>query len=217
MKRTFAALAALAPALALAQATTWNIDPGHTQTGFTVRHLGITNVRGEFKDTAGTVRLDEKDPSRSLVEVTIEAATVNTRQDKRDAHLRSTDFFDVERFPKITFKSSKIVKAGAGYKVTGDLSMHGVTKPVVLEVAALTPAVKDHAGATRRGVSARGTINRQDFGLKWTKMVETVPVVGDEVKIEIEAELVKQAPEGTQSAQQGTPSVTTVKQPSMAR
>lgn len=217
MRRTLAALVALAPALALAEATTWKIDSAHTQSNFTVRHLAISSVRGEFESTTGMVKIDEKDLAKSSVDVTIDAASIHTREDKRDAHLRSPDFFDVERFPKITFKSSKIVKAGAGYKVTGDLTMHGVTKPVVLEVAALTPGVKDPAGATRRGVSARGTINRQDFGLKWTKMVETVPVVGDEVKIEIEAELVKQAPEGTQSAQQGTPSVTTVKQPSMAR
>ncbi len=215
MKRTFAALAALAPALALAQATTWNIDPGHTQTGFTVRHLGITNVRGEFKDTAGTVRLDEKDPSRSLVEVTIEAATVNTRQDKRDAHLRSTDFFDVERFPKITFKSTKVEKKGDGYEVTGDLTMHGVTKPVVLEVGALSPELKDPWGGIRRGVSARTAVNRRDFGLQYGTMVEAAPVIGDQVKIEIDAELVRPANGAPQKQSQAKPPMSV--QPAIAK
>ncbi len=193
MKRMFAAVAALAPALALAQVTTWNIDPKHTQTGFVVRHLAITNVRGEFKDTVGTVKLDEKDLSNSSVEAVIDATTIRTREEKRDADLRSGSFFDVEKYPKITFKSTKVEKAGDGYKVTGDLTMHGVTKPVVLEVGALSPELKDPWGGIRRGVAARTTINRRDFGLQYNKMVEATPIVGDEVKIEIEAELVRPA------------------------
>jgi polyisoprenoid-binding protein YceI len=215
MKRTFAALAALAPALALAQATAWNIDPAHTQTGFTVRHLGITNVRGEFKDTTGTVKLDDKDPSRSSLEVTIDAATINTREDKRDAHLRSADFLDVEKHPKITFRSTKVEKKGDGYEVTGDLTLHGVTKPVVLEVGALSPELKDPWGNIRRGVSARTSINRRDFGLQYGKLVEAVPVVGDLVKIEIEAELMRPASGPGQKQAEGKPAVKV--QPTIAK
>jgi polyisoprenoid-binding protein YceI len=190
MKRTFAALAVLAPVLALGDVSTWNLDPAHTHSTFTVRHLVISNVRGEFKSTTGVVKLDAGDPTKSSVEAVIDATTINTREEKRDAHLRSPDFFDVEKHPKITFKSSKVEKAGDGYKVAGDLTMHGVTKPVVLDVA-LTPEIKDMQGNARRGVSARTTVNRRDFGLNWSKVVEAGPVVGDEVKIEIESELVK--------------------------
>ncbi len=198
MKRTFAALAALAPVLALGQTTTWNIDPMHTQAGFSVRHMAIANVRGEFKSTTGKVTLDDKDPSRSSVEAVIDAATIHTRGDKRDADLRSANFLDVEKHPKITFKSMKVEKAGDGYKVTGDLTMHGVTKPVVLDVSELSPELKDPWGGIRRGVSARTTINRRDFGLQYDKMVEAAPIVGDEVKIEIDAELVRPADRGGQ-------------------
>jgi polyisoprenoid-binding protein YceI len=201
MKRALVLLAALVPVLGLAEPTTWNIDSAHTQSNFTVRHLVISNVRGEFRNTTGVVKLDDADPSRSSVEAVIDATTIHTREDKRDAHLKSADFFDVEKYPKITFKSSKVEKAGDGYKVTGDLTMHGVTRPVVLDVSALTPEVKDPMGGTRRGVSARATVNRRDFGLNWSKMVEAGPVVGDEVKIEIEAELVKATPEAKAAAQ----------------
>jgi polyisoprenoid-binding protein YceI len=193
MKRTFAALAALVPALVLADAATWNIDPAHTQSNFSIRHLVISNVRGEFRNTTGVVKLDEANLATSSVDAVIDAKSIHTREDKRDAHLKSADFFDVEKYPNITFKSSKVEKAGDGYKVAGDLTMHGVTKPVVLEVSALTPEIKDPWGNTRRGVSARTTVNRRDFGLNWSKAIEAGPVVGDEVKIEIEAELIKAA------------------------
>jgi polyisoprenoid-binding protein YceI len=192
MTRILAALAVLAPAFVLAEPATWNIDPAHTQSNFTIRHLVISNVRGEFKNTTGVVKIDDQDPAKSSVDAVIDATTIHTREDKRDAHLKSADFFDVEKYPKITFKSSKVEKAGDGYKVTGDLTMHGVTKPVVLDVSALTPDVKDPGGNVRRGLSARTTLNRKDFGLNWSKMVEAGPVVGDEVKIEIDAELIKQ-------------------------
>jgi polyisoprenoid-binding protein YceI len=194
MKRTLAALAALVPALVLADATTWKIDPAHTQSSFTVRHLVISDVRGEFRTTNGSVRLDEQDPSRSAVEVVIDAASIHTRDDRRDAHLRSPDFFDVEKHPKITFKSSRVEKGGDGFKVAGDLTMHGVTRPVLLEVSAPTPEIKDPTGMARRGVSARTILSRRDFGLSWNKMVEAGPVVGDEVKVEIDAELVTESP-----------------------
>jgi polyisoprenoid-binding protein YceI len=201
MKRSFALLAALVPALGLAEVVTWNVDSSHTQSTFTIRHLMISNVKGEFRSTSGVVKLDEKDLSRSSVEAVLDAKSIHTREDKRDAHLRSPDFFDVEKYPSITFRSTKVEKAGEGYKVTGDLTMHGVTKPVVLDVSALTPEVTDPGGGIRRGVTARTTVNRRDYGLTWSKVVEAGPVVGDEVKIEIEAELIKATPTVQPAAQ----------------
>jgi polyisoprenoid-binding protein YceI len=191
MKRLALALALL-PGLALAQATTWNIDPSHTHSGFTIRHLVISNVRGEFGKTTGTIKLDEKDVTRSSVEATIDASTINTREAKRDEHLKSPDFFDVAKYPTITFKSTKVEKRSEGkLAVTGDLTMHGVTRPVVLDVVGPTPEIKGMMGETRRAVAASTEIDRKDFGLTWSKTVEAGPVVGDKVKIEIEAELVK--------------------------
>ena len=136
MKRLVPFLLALAvPGLALAQASSWKIDPAHTQSTFAVKHLVISTVRGEFQSTNGAVKLDEKDPTKSQIEATIDAGTINTREGKRDEHLKSPDFFEVAKYPTITFKSTKIAKAGGDkYKVTGDLTMHGVTKPVVLDV-----------------------------------------------------------------------------------
>ncbi len=190
MKR-LAALLALAPLAALADTATWNIDPAHTQSMFTVRHMVITSVKGQFEKTTGTVQLDDKDIGKSSVEATIDAASVNTRVTNRDNDLRSPNFFDVAKYPTITFKSTKVEKAGEGkLKVTGDLTMHGVTRPVVLDVEGPTAAIKDPGGHQRRGISASTTIDRKDFGLSWSKMVDAGPVVGDQVKIEIEAELV---------------------------
>jgi polyisoprenoid-binding protein YceI len=202
MKTFVALLAAVAlPGLALAEQTTWNVDPAHTHTGFTIRHMVITNVRGEFGKTAGVVHLDDQDLSKSKVEVTIDAASVNTRVEDRDKDLRSPNFFDVAKYPTITFKSTSIEKAGDGkYKVTGDLTMKGVTKPVVLDVEGPTGEVKDPWGNTRRGVSATTTLNRRDFGLTYSKAIEAGPVVGDEVKIDIESELVKEAPKAAAAA-----------------
>jgi polyisoprenoid-binding protein YceI len=197
-----ALLAAVAlPGLALAEQATWNVDPAHTHAGFTVRHMVITNVRGEFGKTSGVVRLDDQDPTKSNVEVTIDTTSINTGVDARDKDLRSENFFDVAKYPTITFKSTKIEKAGDGkYQVTGDLTMKGVTKPVVLDVEGPTAEVKDPWGNTRRGVSAKTTINRRDFGLTYSKAIEAGPVVGDEVKIEIESELVKEAPKAAAAA-----------------
>ena len=192
--RLLAAAAIVAPALALGQATPWNIDPAHTHASFTVRHLMISNVRGEFQKTSGTVKIDEKDVTKSTVEAAIEAGSVDTRVEQRDQHLKSPDFFDAAKFPTLAFRSTKVEKAGEGkLKVAGDLTIHGVTKPVVLDVTGPTGEIKDPWGNARRGVSATATINRKDFGLSWNKMLEAGPVVGDEVKIEIEAELVKPA------------------------
>jgi polyisoprenoid-binding protein YceI len=176
------------PVFALA-ADTWNIDTSHTQTGFSVKHFMLSTVRGDFDKTTGKVVLDEGDITRSTVEATIDVATVSTRDEKRDAHLKSPDFFDVAKFPTMTFKSTKVEKAGEGLKVTGDLTMHGVTKPVVLDVTNLTKEIKDPYGNSRRAVSATGKLNRKDFGVSYGPD----SVVSDLVTITIEAELVKAA------------------------
>lgn len=189
----------LAPALALGETAAWDLDPAHTHSGFTVRHLVINNVRGEFGKTTGKVVLDDKDVTKSSVEAVIDVTTVDTRVQARDDDLRSPNFFDAAKFPTITFKSTKVEKAGKGkLKVKGDLTIRDVTKPVVLEVTGPTGAIKDPMGTLRRGVNATTTINRKDFGLTWSKTIEAGPVVGDTVKIEIDAELVKAA--GDQAA-----------------
>lgn len=182
------ALVAL-PALALA-GDTWNIDTSHTQTGFSVKHFMLSTVRGDFDKTTGTVVIDEADLTRSTVDVTIDVATISTRDQKRDAHLKSPDFFDVAKFPTMTFKSTKVEKAGEGLKVTGDLTMHGVTKPVVLDVTTFTKEMKDPYGNWRRAVSATAKLNRKDFGVSYGPD----SVVSDLVNVSIEAELVKAAP-----------------------
>jgi polyisoprenoid-binding protein YceI len=183
-----------APALALAQTATWNIDTAHTRTGFSVKHLVISDVKGEFGKTEGKAQIDEKDLSKSSVEVTIDAASIDTRDPKRDAHLKSPDFFDVAKYPTLTFKSTKVEAGKDGaLTVTGDLTMHGVTKPVTLE-GNLTPAIKDPWGLERRGASFTGKIDRKAWGITWGKMTDVGAVVGDEVKLDIQAEIVKDQP-----------------------
>jgi polyisoprenoid-binding protein YceI len=195
MKRLVAlAIALAAPVAALAQSA-WILEPNHTHSSFTIRHLVISNVRGEFGKTTGTVKLDEKDVTKSTVDAEIETGSIDTRVPDRDTHLKSPDFFDAAKYPKITFKSTKVEKAGDGkLKVTGNLTIKDVTKPVVLDVSGPTHEIKDPWGKTRRGLSATTKINRRDFGLTWGKVVEAGPVVGDDVSIEIEAELLKQDP-----------------------
>ncbi len=192
MKKLAAAALALvlAPALALA-ADSYKIEGSHTQSAFAVKHLMISTVRGEFGKTEGTVVIDPADVTRSTVEATIDVASVDTRDAKRDEHLRNADFFDVAKFPKITFKSTKVEQAGEGtLKVTGDLTMKGVTKPVVLTVSGPTDEIKDPWGNTRRGLSASTKINRKDFGVSYGPNA----AVSDEVAITIDAELLKDAP-----------------------
>jgi len=193
MKRIALALAVLLAA-APALAASYKLDSAHSHSSFTVRHLVISNVRGEFGKTEGSVVIDDGDVTKSKVEATIDVSTIDTREPKRDGHLKSPDFFDVAKYPSITFKSTKVEQAGAGkLKVTGDLTMKGVTKSVVLDVNGPTAEIKDPMGGARRGISASAKINRQDFGVSWSKLIEAGPVVGDEVTIEIEAELVKDA------------------------
>jgi polyisoprenoid-binding protein YceI len=179
---------------AAAPARTWDVDTSHATAGFRVRHLMVSHVRGQLGPVSGTVVIDERDPSRSRVDVSIDARGLDTRDAKRDEHLRSADFFDVANHPTVTFRSTR-VEAPRGLadsiRVTGDLTIRGVTRPVTLDVESLAPAVKDPWGNTRRGVSARARVNRKDWGLQWNLALETGGVVvGEEVTIEIDAELV---------------------------
>jgi polyisoprenoid-binding protein YceI len=180
---------------ALARASTWDIDPAHSTVEFSVRHMMVTTVKGQFQKVKGTVELDEKDATKSTVEVSIETASIDTREAKRDAHLKSPDFFDAAKFPALTFKSTKIEKAAKSkFKVTGDLTMHGVTKPVVLTVEGPSPSIKDPYGRTVRGVMATGRLDRKDWGMSWNKALDAGGmVVSDEVKLEINAELAERA------------------------
>jgi len=194
MTRIAALALAIAPALAFGQAATWNVDGSHTRTGFSVKHLVISDVKGEFSKTEGKAQIDEADLSRSSIEVTIDAASVDTRDAKRDAHLKSADFFDVAKYPSITFKSTKVEAGKDGaLTVTGDLTMHGVTKPVTLE-GSITKAITDPWGNTRRGASFTGKLDRKAWGISWSKIADVGAVAGDEVKLDIQAELVKEQP-----------------------
>ncbi|HEY7373287.1 MAG TPA: YceI family protein [Polyangia bacterium] len=182
---------ASAPAPATA---TWDVDTAHANAGFRVRHLMVSHVRGHLGPVTGTVLIDEQDLSRSRVDVDIDARGIDSRDPKRDEHLRSADFLDVANHPTVTFRSTR-VEAPSGptddLRVTGDLTIRGVTRPVTLEVEALPPAIQDPWGLRRRGVSARARINRKDWGLKWNLAIEAGGVaVGDEVAIEIDAEIV---------------------------
>jgi polyisoprenoid-binding protein YceI len=185
------ALAALAaPALA---GTTWEIDPAHTGVQFAVRHMMISTVRGEFGKVTGTVQADDQDLTRSRVQATIDASSINTREPKRDDHLRSPDFFDVARYPTITFVAKKIERAGGDrWKMTGDLTLHGVTREVVLDVESPPTTVKDPMGNIRAGAHATTKINRKDFGIVWNKALDGGGIaVGDEVEITIDVEGVR--------------------------
>ena len=192
--RTAALAVALVPALALGQATTRNLDSSHTRTGFSVKHLVISDVKGEFGKTSGKAQIDDADLSKSSVELTIEVGSVDTRDPKRDNHLKSADFLDAATFPTITFKSTKVVAGKDGaLTVTGDLTMRGVTKPVTLE-GSITKAITDPGGFTRRGASFAGKLDRKEWGVSWSKVIDVGAVVGDEVKLDIQSELVKDAP-----------------------
>jgi polyisoprenoid-binding protein YceI len=172
-------------------AAAWNIDPAHSNVEFAIRHLMISTVKGRFADVKGALVLDDADVTRSTVDVTIGVASIDTRVGQRDDHLRSGDFFDAERFPAITFKSRRVQQDGDGLKVTGDLTIRDVTREVTLDV---TPEGRgsDPWGGVRAGFSATTKISREDFGLTWNQVLETGGVaVGKDVKISIEAELVK--------------------------
>ena len=191
-----AGLAAVFSLPAAAATSEWKIDPPHSSAQFAVRHLTISTVRGAFTKVSGTVQLDDQDITKSSVEVTIDAASVDTRVPDRDQDLRSDRFFEVAKYPTITFKSKKVEQVAAGkLKITGDLTIRGTTKEVVLDVDGPTAPIRDPKGNQRAAISATTKINRQDYGVKFNaKMDNGGLVVGDEVSITIDAEMVKSAP-----------------------
>lgn len=176
-----------------APVTVWKIDPAHSAADFKVRHMMIANVKGAIKGITGELTENVTDTSLSSIEATLDVNTINTGEAQRDAHLKSADFLDTEKYPTITFKSTKVEKKGhEEYAVTGDLTIHGVTKPATLAVEGPTPPQKDPWGNTRIGLAATTKINRKDFGLTYNAALETGGVlVGEEVHITIELELVK--------------------------
>jgi polyisoprenoid-binding protein YceI len=196
MKTRFAVLAAglLAAASPALAADTYTFDKAHTTVLFQVRHI-FTNVTGKFREFEGTIQVDRANPAASSVDFTIQAASIDTNEPKRDEHLRSADFFDVAKNPKITFKSTAVKATGKdAYQVTGDLTMHGVTKPVTLAVAFLGEG-KDPWGNEKLGFDVTGSLNRQDFGINWNKTLDNGGVlVGDEVKVQIGVEANKAKP-----------------------
>jgi len=173
--------------------TTWKIDSAHSGVHFSVKHLVVATVRGQFDRVSGSVVIDPLDPAGSSVHALIDAASIDTREPQRDAHLRSPDFLDVERFPTIEFRSTTLTRTDDGYSVSGDLTIRGVTRPVVLKVVTTDDEIRDHLGNLKRAASATAKINRKDFGLTWNVALETGGfVVGDEIRIEIDLELLHQ-------------------------
>ncbi|MGA2560560.1 MAG: YceI family protein [Terracidiphilus sp.] len=173
--------------------TTWNLDPAHSVAEFKVKHMMISNVKGSFSGLSGTLKLNETDYTHSTVEASIPVANIKTGDEQRDGHLKSADFFDAEKFPAITFKSTNIdSKGGADYEVTGDLTLHGVTKSVTFAVEDLSEPAKDPWGNHRIGLSATTKINRKDFGLTWNSALESGGVlVGEDVTIHLEVQFIK--------------------------
>jgi polyisoprenoid-binding protein YceI len=193
-------LFAIAVAAPLAGAT-WQIDSSHSSAQFAVRHMMVSNVRGEFSGVRGTVESDPATPAQSKIDVTIDATTVNTREAKRDAHLKTADFLDVEKHPAMTFRSKRVEPAGPGkLKVTGDLTLRGTTREVVLDVEGPSAPVTMR-GTQRTGASATTRISRSDFGLTWNRAIEAGGVVvGDEVTITLDVELTTSAPGAANTA-----------------
>ena len=178
-----------------AELPNWGVDLVHSSVGFTVRHLVVSKVRGKFTRWSGTIRMDEHDLARTEVDVAIETASVDTGVEQRDNHLRSPDFFDVEKYPTMIFKSTRVEKAPDGaLRLHGNLTLHGVTKPVVLDVE-YAGSQKDPWGGLRAGFSARTSLDRREFGLAYNQLLETGGVVvGEKVDVDIEIEAVKQVP-----------------------
>lgn len=177
----------------LQPATTWNIDPVHSVAEFKVKHMMISNVKGQFTGISGVLTLDEADVARSRVEATIDAASINTRDSQRDAHLQSAEFFDVTKFPTLSFRSTSVSRKTAGLlAVEGDLTIHGVTRRVMFSVEGPSPEAKDPWGNTRIGLSAETKVNRKDFGLIWNATLETGGILlGDDISISLDVQFVK--------------------------
>lgn len=182
-----------ASAAATPQVSTWNIDPVHSTAEFKVKHMMISNVKGQFGGIKGSLTHDEADPANSRVEASVDAASINTRDPQRDAHLKSADFFDVEKFPALTFKSTRVSRKSDGeLEVAGDLTFHGVTRSVIFAVEGLSEPAKDPWGNTRLGLAATTKINRKDFGLSWNAALEAGGIlVGDDVTISLDVQFVK--------------------------
>lgn len=171
---------------------TYNIDPSHSSANFSIKHMMIAKVHGGFEKMSGKFQYDTANLGNSSVDVTIEAASINTREAQRDAHLKSADFFDVEKYPTITFKSTRFEKSGGDLKIIGDLTIHGVTNTVTLEVDGPTEELKDPWGNAKVGASATAKIKRKDFGLTWNAALEAGGLlVGDDVSISIDVQFVK--------------------------
>lgn len=186
-------LAVLLGQTPVALAAEWSIDTKHSSAGFKVRHMMVSNVKGQFGGVAGTASYDGKDIKSLKVDAEIDATTVNTGEPGRDEHLKKPDFFDVEKYPKITFKSKKVVPQGKGkFQLVGDLTMHGVTKPVTLNVEGPSPVMTDAKGTSRVGASATANVKRKDFGISYNKVLDNGgAAVGDDVDIDLEIEMTK--------------------------
>ncbi len=177
-----------------AATTTWNIDPAHSAAEFKVKHMMISNVKGSFSGLSGMLTEHLSDSTLSSIEASVPVATITTGDAKRDAHLKSADFFDAEKYPALNFKSTKVVHKGDAYEVTGDLTIHGVTKPVTFAIDGPSAPAKDPWGNTRIGLSATTKINRKDFGLNWNASLEAGGfLVGDEVAITLDVQFIKAA------------------------
>ena len=199
MKTALAVLLFAVPALAVEL----QVDPAHSTASFAIKHMMVSTVHGSFGKVTGTVNHDPKDATKSSANIQIDPASLDTRVEKRDAHLKSADFFDVQKCPDMSFKSTKVEKAGEKkYKVTGDLTMHCATKPVTLDVEGLNGPVKGPQGANLYAATATGKLSRKDFGLLWNKSLETGGVVvGDEVQLTVDLELTDSPPAAKKEAQ----------------
>ena len=191
MSKLITSLAVLALSTA-AQATTFKSDPAHSKAGFSAKRMMVSTVRGELGPVTSTLEVDDKDLTKSKVEATVDITKINTSVEKRDTHLKSPDFFDAAKFPNLTFKSKKIEKAGDKYKVTGDLTIKDKTKEVVLEATISPEVLNPFSKIPTRGVSATGTINREDFGLSWNMPVGDGFLVSKDIKIELDVEYAKE-------------------------
>ncbi len=172
---------------------TYQIDPKHSAARFKIRHMMIANVGGEFNNVSGTVEFDAAKPDQSRIEASIDANSLHLGDPQRDAHVKGADFFDVAQFPALTFRSTKVAADGSGYKVTGDLTLHGVTKPVTLSVASVSPEVTDPWSLQRRGLSAVTTINRKDFGMGWNAPAGGGVMLSENVEIVLDLEMTRPA------------------------
>ncbi|HEY3500343.1 MAG TPA: YceI family protein [Polyangiaceae bacterium] len=180
------------PTTSQAEVTLYTLDSAHSHLGFSVRHMMIANVRGEFQKLSGTVAYDPKNPEATRIEVSVDPASINTREEKRDAHLRSADFFDVEKYPSVTFSATKARRSGDKLEVTGNLTLRDKTREVTLTVDELTPEQTDPYGNRRIGATAHTKIKRSDFGMQWNAALEAGGVlVGDEISLQVEVELIR--------------------------